>query len=114
MNVVDDFGNTLAFIVRSMRLFDRNADSTSVFISNDGLAHLNIIICEGTWNRVNDSYPDRRVVFTDAIPGEDPVAAVPSLTKTDAAVTSEETTISSLFFQKIISGINNSFNNVGR
>ncbi len=68
--IVDDQNNTLAFIVRSIRLFGRNDDSTPVFISNDGLAHLNVITCEGIWNRVDDSYPDRRVVFTDAIPSE--------------------------------------------
>lgn len=68
--VVDDNNNTLAFVVKSIKLFDRNADASSVFISNDGLAHLNVITCEGVWNKVNDSYPDRRVVFTDAIPSE--------------------------------------------
>ncbi len=68
--IVDDNNNTLAFVVKSIKLFDRNADSSSVFISNDGLAHLNVITCEGVWNKVNDSYPDRRVVFTDAIPSE--------------------------------------------
>ncbi|MFA5936125.1 MAG: sortase [Patescibacteria group bacterium] len=68
--IEDDSGNTLAFIVRFVRLFDRDADPTTVFTSDDGLAHLNLITCEGVWNRVNDSYPDRRVVFTDAIPTE--------------------------------------------
>lgn len=74
--IEDDSGNTLAFIVRSIRLFDRNADSTPVFTSNDGLAHLNIITCEGVWNKVNDSYPDRRVVFTQAIPNEGSVTVI--------------------------------------
>ena len=71
--IVDDGGNTLAFVVKRIQLFDRNADSTTVFTSGDGIAHLNIITCEGVWNQVNDSYPDRRVVFTDLIPGEGPV-----------------------------------------
>ena len=69
--VVDDKNQTLAFQVRSIRLFDRNDDSTPVFVSNDGLAHLNLITCEGIWNKVDDSYPDRRVVFTDTIPPEE-------------------------------------------
>lgn len=63
--IADDQKNTLAFQVRSIRLFGRNDDSTPVFVSSDGLAHLNLITCEGVWNKVNDSYPDRRVVFTD-------------------------------------------------
>ena len=123
--VVDDFGNTLAFMVSSIRLFDRNADSTSVFISNDGLAHLNIITCEGVWNKVNDSYPDRRVIFTDAIPGEGPVVSkktqtsttepIPSLPQTDITAT-PEASISSTpsFFEKMISGIIDTFNNIRR
>lgn len=68
--IENDNGDTLAFIVRRIQLFDRNADATTVFTSGDGLAHLNLITCEGLWNQVNDSYPDRRVVFTDAIPTE--------------------------------------------
>ncbi len=68
--IVDDKDATLAFIVRKISLFDRNADATTVFTSSDGLAHLNLITCEGVWNRINDSYPERRVVFTDAIPTE--------------------------------------------
>lgn len=68
--IEDDKENTLAFVVKKIELFDRNADSTTVFTSNDKLAHLNLITCEGVWNQVNDTYPDRRVVFTDAIPSE--------------------------------------------
>jgi len=68
--VLNDKGETLAFITRSISSFDRNADATTVFTSNDHLAHLNLITCEGTWNLVNDTYPKRLVVFTDAIPSE--------------------------------------------
>lgn len=66
--IVDDKDDTLPFVVRSIKLFDRDADATSVFTSEDGLAHLNLITCEGAWNQVNGSYPERRVIFTDAIP----------------------------------------------
>jgi LPXTG-site transpeptidase (sortase) family protein len=67
--IIDDKGDTLPFVVRSIKLFDRNADATTVFTSADGLAHLNLITCEGLWNKVNDTYPERRVVFTDAVAG---------------------------------------------
>lgn len=77
--IVDDKGDTLAFQVRSIKLFDRNADATTVFTSNDGLAHLNLITCEGAWNRVNDTYPKRRVVFTDAIPAKDGAVETPAI-----------------------------------
>jgi LPXTG-site transpeptidase (sortase) family protein len=66
--IVDDKDETLSFVVRSIKLFDRDADATSVFTSEDGLVHLNLITCEGIWNQVNDTYPERRVIFTDAIP----------------------------------------------
>lgn len=122
--VVDDFDNTLAFMVRSIRLYDRNAEASSVFYSNDGLAHLNVITCEGEWNKVNDSYPDRRVVFTDSIPSEGPVkieaikptqtiAVTPSLPLT-ANTDIQETQNEPTFFQKIISGILDTFNNIRR
>ena len=65
--VIDDGGNTLKFIVRSIKSFDRNADAASVFTSDDGMAHLNLITCEGVWNEVNGGYPQRLVVFTDLV-----------------------------------------------
>jgi peptidoglycan hydrolase-like protein with peptidoglycan-binding domain len=68
--IVNDRGDTLAFQVRSIKLFNRDADATPVFTSSDGLAHLNLITCEGVWNQVNGTYPQRRVIFTDAIPSE--------------------------------------------
>ena len=124
--IVDDFGNTLAFVVKSIRLFDRNADASSVFYSNDGLAHLNVITCEGVWNKVNDSYPDRRVVFTDSMPAEGSVKVVKTqptatvaLTVTPALPQTADTIVSETqseptFFQKIIDGILNSFSSIGR
>jgi len=75
--IVDDKGETLAFVAKSIRLFGRNDDATPVFLSGDGLAHLNVITCEGIWNKVNDTYPDRRVVFMDAIPSEGEIAVAP-------------------------------------
>lgn len=71
--ITTDLGDTLAFQVKSIKLFGRNDDATEVFTSSDGLNHLNLITCEGIWNKVNDSYPDRRVVFADEIPSEGPI-----------------------------------------
>ncbi len=68
--ITDDRGDTLSFKVRLIKLFDRNADATTVFTSDDGLAHLNLITCEGIWNQINSIYPERRVIFTDVIPEE--------------------------------------------
>lgn len=76
--IVDDKDDTLSFVVRSIKLFDRDADATTVFTSEDGLAHLNLITCEGVWNKINDSYPKRRVVFTDALPVDGAIAPASS------------------------------------
>jgi len=64
---VDDKGNTITFIVRSVNSFNRDDDATTVFTSNDGLAHLNLITCEGIWNKIDSNYPKRLVVFTDKV-----------------------------------------------
>lgn len=73
--IIDDNSKTLAFKIRKIELFERNADATTIFTSNDGLAHLNLITCEGIWNRANDTYPLRRVIFTDAVSAEEAVEA---------------------------------------
>lgn len=75
--IVDDKDQSLAFEVKKIKSFERNADSTSVFTSGDGLAHLNLITCEGIWNKVNDSYPQRLVVFTDFVKVEKSPKLIP-------------------------------------
>jgi len=66
--VKNDKDKTITFVVRAIKLLDRKADATEVFTSDDGLAHLNLVTCEGVWNRSNNSYPERRVIFTNAVP----------------------------------------------
>lgn len=63
--IQDDRGVTTAFVVVDSRNYDPNADASSVFGSNDGKAHLNLITCEGVWNKTQKSYSKRLVVFTD-------------------------------------------------
>lgn len=63
--VIDTAGTTAVFIVRDIRTYDPNADASSVFGSNDGTSHLNLITCEGAWNAVSKTYADRLVVFAD-------------------------------------------------
>jgi LPXTG-site transpeptidase (sortase) family protein len=80
--VEDDRGDVTAFRVRAVQLFDRDADATAVFTSRDGRAHLNLITCEGIWNSVDDTYPERRVVFTDAVEDFNGVISGPKSTAT--------------------------------
>lgn len=120
--IENDKGDTVAFQVRSIELFDRNADATTVFTSDDGLAHLNLITCEGIWNQNNGNYPQRRVVFTDAITGEGAV----TVTKTSvfqqtlrigahgANVTALQTALQKKGFFAISSKIDGSYGKITR
>ncbi len=63
--VTDDTGTTTVFIVRQIQLYGENDSVPNIFNSNDGLAHLNLITCDGIWNATTKSYSDRLVVFTD-------------------------------------------------
>lgn len=61
----DDKGIATAFVVREIRSYDQNADASYVFGSNDGKAHLNLVTCQGIWNKKLKSYSNRLVVFAD-------------------------------------------------
>jgi len=63
--VLDDKGTVISFVVRESRSYDAEADATDVFNSNDGKAHLNLITCEGVWNKYVRQYSKRLVVFAD-------------------------------------------------
>lgn len=63
--VEDDKGAIISFVVRESRRYDPKADASDVFDSNDGKPHLNLITCEGVWDKVSQSYSERLVVFTD-------------------------------------------------
>ena len=63
--VEDGKGVTTTFVVRESRRYDPNADASDVFGSSDGKIHLNLITCEGVWDKVSKTYSKRLVVFTD-------------------------------------------------
>jgi len=63
--VQDDKGAVITFIVREIRRYEPTAKAVEVFRSNDGKAHLNIITCDGAWDRGTEQYSKRLVVFTD-------------------------------------------------
>lgn len=63
--VSDLNGITTTFIVREIRIYDKDAVATEVFTSSDGKIHLNLITCAGDWNNAEKSRSDRLVVFTD-------------------------------------------------
>lgn len=63
--IEDDGGKTIPFVVRESREYDPSADSAEVFFSDDGKSHLNLITCEGAWNKDSKSYSKRRVIFAE-------------------------------------------------
>lgn len=63
--VVADSGITSSFVVREIKSYDQNADASDVFVSTDGVAHLNLVTCQGVWSNSEKSYSKRLVVFTD-------------------------------------------------
>lgn len=65
LNVVNEKGVTTNFIVEGSQTFSKDADTASVFTSRDGIAHLNLITCNGAWDKVSKSYTMRLVVFAN-------------------------------------------------
>ncbi len=65
ISVKDDKGAVISFVVRGSKKYAAAADATDVFSSKDGKAHLNLITCDGVWNKKAQQYSKRLVVFTD-------------------------------------------------
>lgn len=65
ISVEDEKGIDVTFIVREIRTYGKDAVVPEVFGSSDGKAHLNLITCKGSWNKAEQSYSERLVVFTD-------------------------------------------------
>lgn len=63
--VENEKGETNTFVVREFRTYDPSADTSDIFSSDDEESHLNLITCEGVWDKVSKSYSKRLVVFTD-------------------------------------------------
>lgn len=58
-------GLTTTFVVREIRKYALKADATEVFYANDYDSHLNIVTCEGVWNKITKTYSNRLVIFAD-------------------------------------------------
>lgn len=64
--IEDDKGAIATFIVRELRTYNRDAAAPEVFGSSDEKAHLNLVTCDGVWQKSLQTYTDRLVVFTDS------------------------------------------------
>lgn len=62
---IENRKETIIFVVKEIRVFNKKEGTESVFNSSDGKSHLNLITCNGVWNKEENSYSNRLVVFTD-------------------------------------------------
>jgi LPXTG-site transpeptidase (sortase) family protein len=67
ISVTDSAGNVNTFVVREIKSYDKNADASGIFNTNDNKAHLNLITCEGIWDNASQTYSQRMVIFTNKI-----------------------------------------------
>ncbi len=63
--VKDEANNTFTFTITELRTFGPNDDAADVFKSSDSASHLNLVTCQGVWNKDLKSYSTRLVVFAD-------------------------------------------------
>ena len=62
--IEDDKGVNIIFVVREIQRYGKDDDSSGIFGSSDGKAHLNLITCAGVWNKAEKTFSERLVVFT--------------------------------------------------
>lgn len=67
INTIDEKNQVIRFVVREVKNYEQNENSSEVFTSLSG-AHLNLITCTGSWSKTTDSFSERLVVFTDKVP----------------------------------------------
>lgn len=63
LHIQDNNGKLFVFIIRESRIYDPGY-AEEIFNSNDS-AHLNLITCDGVWDKNKKSYSKRLVVFAD-------------------------------------------------
>ena len=63
--IEDEKGRNIIFVVRKIQRYGKDDDSSGIFGSSDGKAHLNLITCAGVWNKAEKTFSERLVVFTD-------------------------------------------------
>lgn len=63
--IENEKGLDITFVVREIRIYDKDDIATDVFSSSDGKEHLNLITCTGIWNKAEKRFSERLVVFSD-------------------------------------------------
>lgn len=60
-------GIITTFVVRELKIYDKNDIALDVFNSSDNKSHLNLITCTGIWNTIENGHDSRIVVFADLV-----------------------------------------------
>lgn len=67
VEVVNQKGNIIKFLVVSIKIYDHDASAGEVFSSDVSKARLNLITCSGEWIKSQKIYNKRTVVFTELL-----------------------------------------------
>jgi LPXTG-site transpeptidase (sortase) family protein len=67
IGVLNNYGVINYFIVRETKSFPFESDTTDIFMSHTGSAKLNLITCDGAWNKEKKTHDLRLVVFAEKI-----------------------------------------------
>jgi len=62
---IDSGGKSIVFIVQRIQIYNKDLKVSEIFISSDNKEHLNLITCDGVWNKTAKNYLDRLVIFAD-------------------------------------------------
>jgi LPXTG-site transpeptidase (sortase) family protein len=65
IKIINDQSNAVVFVVSKTEKYEADDNASTVFFSDDNQAHLNLITCQGVWNKNTKSYPSRLIIFTD-------------------------------------------------
>ena len=66
--VIGEEGTEQRFRVVRVATYPFDAPTNEVFVSDDGVARLNLITCDGAWIPSQGEYSHRTVVFTELVP----------------------------------------------
>jgi len=61
----DKNGIVNTFVVKKLQRYNQDAKVPEIFSVSDSKSHLNLITCDGVWNKVLKNYPERLVIFSD-------------------------------------------------
>lgn len=63
--VEDEMGKLITFIIKNKKIYD-SGYAEEVFSKNDGI-YLNLITCDGLWDKAKNSYTKRLVIFSEIV-----------------------------------------------